>query len=167
MGRKTNAVAVAAVALVLGALAAPAAGGGFCAGYDGETLTAGKGTGVAMTRNCFAPTVLYVDPGDRVVFSNKDAEVHTVGGAAGSFGDMHREIASGGRVSFTFEAEGVYPYVCLVHPGMAGAIVVGDGVGNAGYALSSTRTTTASKANSRSRHPWSSSRRLVAIIVTG
>ena len=30
---------------------------------------------------------------------------------------------------YRFDQDGVYPYSCLIHPGMVGAIVVGDGVG--------------------------------------
>ena len=30
---------------------------------------------------------------------------------------------------YRFDEDGVYPYSCLIHPGMVGAIVVGDGVG--------------------------------------
>ena len=32
-------------------------------------------------------------------------------------------------MSYRFDQDGVYPYSCLLHPGMVGAIVVGDGVG--------------------------------------
>jgi hypothetical protein len=35
----------------------------------------------------------------------------------------------GETVSYRFDQDGVYPYSCLIHPGMVGAIVVGDGVG--------------------------------------
>ena len=37
----------------------------------------------------------------------------------------------GEKVSYTFSEEGVFPYVCILHPGMIGAIVVGDGIGPA------------------------------------
>jgi len=33
-------------------------------------------------------------------------------------------------VSYRFDTDGVYPYACWLHPGMVGAIVVGDGVGS-------------------------------------
>jgi plastocyanin len=128
--------AVCALAVVAAALlpAGVAAAGGFCAGYEGERVTDAEGTDVVMAENCFSPTVLRVNEGDTVTFTNEDPEAHTVGGAAGSFGDMHRELSSGRSVSYRFDEGGVFPYVCLVHPGMAGAIVVGDGVASAGAA---------------------------------
>jgi plastocyanin len=128
MRRGLRLLVLAALAAALLAPAAPAAAGGFCAGYEGERLTTAKGTRVRMSKNCFAPIVLHVRPGETVTFSNEDPEAHTVGGSAGSFGDMHREIAPGESFTHTFAEEGVYPYVCLIHPGMAGAIVVGDAV---------------------------------------
>ncbi|MFN2489966.1 MAG: cupredoxin domain-containing protein [Actinomycetota bacterium] len=127
-GRRLVLVLVASVATAV----FPAGGakaGGFCSGYEGERLTDASGATVEMKGNCFTPTVLRVRPGATVTFSNQDPEAHAVGGAAGSFGDMHREIAPGKSVRYRFEDEGTFPYVCIFHPGMAGAIVVGDGEG--------------------------------------
>jgi plastocyanin len=104
-----------------------ASAGGFCSGHGGERPTAERGVVVRMADNCFTPTVLYAQRGTTVRFVNEDAAGHTVGGAAGSFGDMHAPIGPGASVSHTFDEEGVFPYVCLLHPGMAGAIVVDDG----------------------------------------
>jgi plastocyanin len=125
------------LSVIVGALVAPGAparAGGFCSGYNGERPTAARGSTVRMNKNCFGPTVLYVDAGEAVTFVNDDPEAHTVGGAAGSFGDMHKEIPPGESFTHTFGDAGVYPYVCLVHPGMAGAVVVGDGAGAAASA---------------------------------
>jgi plastocyanin len=105
----------------------PARAGGFC--MRGVPLTDARATTVEMKGNCFGPTVARIDSGDSVTFVNADGETHSVGGANGTFGDPHAGIAPGDEVSFTFEREGVYPYVCLFHPGMAGAVVVGDGIG--------------------------------------
>ena len=121
------AVAVAAVLPV-----ARAGAGGFCMGYvGGESLTDTVGDGVSMHDNCFSPTVVRVEAGDTVTFVNKDKVVHAVGGAVGSFGDPHDEIAPGESVRYRFDVEGTFPYVCIYHPGMAGAVVVGDGRGPA------------------------------------
>jgi hypothetical protein len=38
------------------------------------------------------------------------------------------DIAEGESVAYAFDNPGVYPYFCILHPGMVGAIVVGDGV---------------------------------------
>jgi plastocyanin len=106
---------------------APAGAGGAC--MVGVPFTDARTTTVEMKGNCFGPTVARVDAGDTVTFLNADGVVHSVGGAAGSFGDAHAQILPGDEVSFTFDRQGVYPYVCLFHSGMAGAVVVGDGTG--------------------------------------
>ena len=135
-------IAVGGAAALLAGLSvivvAPAAGaGGFCAGYEGETLTDVRAVGgspkanvVRMKDNCFDATVMRVSPDATVTWRNADPVAHAVGGAAGSFGDMHAEVAPGGSVAYRFDEEGVFPYVCILHPGMAGAVVVGDGVGS-------------------------------------
>jgi plastocyanin len=105
----------------------PASAGGFCMGdvpYT-DALT----TTVEMKQLCFGPTVARIARGDTVTFRNTDSQTHAVGGANGIFGDPHGAIRPGEEVSFTFDEEGVFPYVCILHPGMAGAIVVGDGAG--------------------------------------
>jgi plastocyanin len=114
--------------LVLGAfwvvVPAAAAGGG-CHGLPGNEMTASSRTVVAIGECAFVDTVTYIEPGDKVTWVNKDSVPHTVSGAAFSWGteDM---IYRGGRVAYTFEDEGVYPYYCALHPSMVGAVVVGD-----------------------------------------
>ncbi|HJR45327.1 MAG TPA: plastocyanin/azurin family copper-binding protein [Actinomycetota bacterium] len=103
-----------------------AGAGGFCsqAGFS-DTAT----TEIGMAEMCFTPTVARIEPGDTVTFHNKDRTLHMVGGVTNVFGDLHTEVPMGASVSYKFNNEGVYPYVCLLHPGMGGAIVVGDGKG--------------------------------------
>lgn len=118
------AVTTLTLALAVGpATIASAGGGAHCAPMftDAETDL------VRLTNNCFTPTIARVEPGTKVRFVNEDGIPHTVTGAVFVFGDMD-EFATGER-SFRFEEEGTYPYVCILHPGMAGAIVVGDGAG--------------------------------------
>lgn len=116
--------------VAMGAMLFPVASaraGGFCMGD--VPFTDARTTTVEMKRNCFGPTVARIDAGDTVAFVNADGEVHSVGGANGTFGNAHAEILPGDEVSFTFDREGVFPYVCTFHPGMSGAVVVGDGTG--------------------------------------
>ena len=118
------ALATLAFALVLGpATIANAGGGAHCAPKftDAETDV------VRLSNNCFVPTVARIEPGTKVRFVNEDHVPHTVTGAVYIFGDMD-EFTTGER-SFSFDQEGIFPYVCILHPGMAGAIVVGDGEG--------------------------------------
>jgi plastocyanin len=128
MSMKGTVRAVLSTAMLLALLAVPAdaGAGGFC---QGGKLTEGNGNTVTMGKNCFSPTVLRVEPGTEVTWVNKDPAPHTVTGAAGAWGSGHKEIASGTRAAFRFDDPGVYTYTCLLHPGMAGTVVVGDGIG--------------------------------------
>lgn len=117
--------------IVLSVLALPgpvtAGGGGGCYGQFRDQ----RSTHIVAERDCFSPTVARIQPGDRVAFKNADGVLHMVGGIAGSFGDLHTEIRPGSFVSYRFDEEGIFPYTCVLHPGMGGVIVVGDG-GEAG-----------------------------------
>jgi plastocyanin len=104
--------------------AAIAAAGGGCHGRS----TQGSGDTVAMTKACFTPSVLRVDPGTEVTFVNKDPITHNVSASEwGSNGDLYE----GDRFAVTFDREGTFPYACMYHYGMTGAVVVGDGTGPA------------------------------------
>lgn len=113
--------------LVLGTSRAAAGGG--C--HDpATTATDARGmaeASVDMKGACFWPTTLFVDPGATVTFASFDAGmVHNVGGHGwGHFEDMER----GDVFRATFDDVGIYPYACSYHPGMTGAIVVGNGIG--------------------------------------
>jgi LPXTG-motif cell wall-anchored protein len=105
----------------------PAQAGGFC--QEGKA-TEGSGTTVEMVKNCFSPTVLRADTGAEITWVNKDSEAHTVTGAAGAWGSGHKEAPPGSSVMrFRFDEPGVYSYTCLLHPGMTGTVVVGNGTG--------------------------------------
>jgi plastocyanin len=103
-------------------LAAPASAGGGC--HAGATQ--GTGAAVTMTDACFTPSILSVRPGATVTFVNEDPIVHNV--SAPQWGHFE-DINPGERFSVTFGEDGIYPYACMIHPGMTGAIVVGDGHG--------------------------------------
>lgn len=115
---------VLVAAMVIGSTmwAFPASAGGGCHGG----ATQGEGDKVAMSKACFTPSVLRVNPGTEVTFVNKDPVVHNVSATGwGYFEDM----TEGQAFTATFDEPGVYPYACTYHAGMTGAIVVGDGTG--------------------------------------
>jgi plastocyanin len=124
------------MALSAGLLLAPstaaASGGGGC----GRQVTDAAGTTVTIRNYCFGPTILRVAPRETVTWINKDADLHTVVGANAVWGDFST-LRRAARVTYRFVRPGVYPYVCTYHPGMVGAVVVGDGTGHG-----SARTTT-------------------------
>jgi plastocyanin len=116
-------VMVAAIGLV-GAVptAAGASGGGGC----GRAVSDARGTSVRIKNFCFLPTILRVRSGDAVTFDNRDGFAHVVLGANAVWGSF-TQVRSHHSVTFRFVRTGVYPYVCTYHPGMVGAIVVGNG----------------------------------------
>lgn len=103
--------------------AVPAAAGGGC--HLG--VSQGSGTTVEMVEACFTPTVLYVDPGAKsVTFVNRSGMTHNV--TANLWGHFE-DIPDGDAFRASFSEPGIYPFACSIHPGMSGAIVVGDGKG--------------------------------------
>jgi plastocyanin len=98
------------------------AGGGGCIGG----ITQGTGTTIRIVHACFTPTILHVEPGDRVTWINDDPMVHNItANGWGHFDDL-QPLA---RYSASFDREGLYPFACTIHPGMSGVIVVGSGTG--------------------------------------
>jgi len=118
-------VVVGAAMVVLGVPGAALAGGGCHSGVTENDATGEKDATVRMVDACFTATVTTLDPGAPVTFANTDVGVtHNVGGNQwGHFEDM----VEGDAFTVTFDEPGVYPFACNYHPGMTGAIVVGDG----------------------------------------
>ncbi|HEX9260257.1 MAG TPA: cupredoxin domain-containing protein [Acidimicrobiales bacterium] len=84
----------------------------------------GPGTSAAtvtMGSRTFTPVQLRVDPGTTVTWVGTDTEPHTVT-ATGQFDSGI--VAPGGTYRHTFPTNGTYAYVCLIHPGMQGTVVV-------------------------------------------
>jgi plastocyanin len=113
--------AIVAAAWALAPSPAAASGGGGCGG----PVTRRTGTSVRIDVFCFTPTVLRAPVGARVTFSNGDPFAHTVLGANGAWGSFE-ELGFEQSQTYRFGHAGVYSYVCTVHPGMSGAIVIGD-----------------------------------------
>jgi plastocyanin len=111
------------VPFVLLLSASPAGAGGFCRGTPVTDVSTDR---VVMSDSCFLPTISRVDVGQSMTWLNKDATAHMVIGANSSWGG-YEEVASGARTTVRFTKAGVYPYFCILHPGMIGAVVVGDG----------------------------------------
>ncbi len=95
------------------------------------SVSAPEGTsvpGCETTNECFVPYEVTVDVGGEVTWSNDDSAAHTV--TAGSAADGPSGIfdsslfMAGTTFSHTFEAEGEFPYFCMVHPWMQGIVTV-------------------------------------------
>jgi plastocyanin len=127
MARRTLlSIAVALLATAWMPSAALAGGGGGCYGPASD----GSGSRAVIEDLCFTPTVLHVDAGSTVTWVNRDRGIpHTVTGANRAWGS-YEELGRGDEATFRFDENGVYPYYCVFHPGMTGAVVVGDGSGS-------------------------------------
>ena len=129
-------IPLAIAATIVGALllpSQPALAGGTC--HKGRPVTDARSTTVTMSGNCFVATITRVDEGATVSFTNEDEAEHAVTGANYAWGigsddaTSDATLAKGDRYEQRFADSGVYPYFCFLHPGMIGAIVVGDGAG--------------------------------------
>ena len=94
--------------------------------YEIPTVTSGADTEIKLLPCAFAPTITTVPVGSRVTFFNGPAFSHLVTGAGQAWGSPDVEIRPGASVAYTFDTAGMYPYACVLHPGMSGVIVVGD-----------------------------------------
>jgi plastocyanin len=122
MIRRLSVSAALGLLLVLTLPTFPAAAGGGC--HTGATQ--GKGTDVEIADACFTPTILHIDLGQSVTWTNTDPFAHNI--TANSWGYFD-DLLKGDSFTATFGDAGVYPYACTYHPGMTGAVVVGDGLG--------------------------------------
>jgi amicyanin len=105
--------------------AVPAQAGGGCHNPEFKDVA---GTRVDLRDNCFVQTILRVKAGQAVTWTNRDSTEHAVTGtgAGGPWGTDYTFLR-GKSVTYRFSRPGVYPYSCYIHPGMVGAIVVGNG----------------------------------------
>ena len=94
------------------------------------SVPAGSGVpGCEETNECWFPAEISVGVGETVTWSNDDTAAHTV--TSGSAADGPDDIfdsslfMAGAEFSHTFDTEGTYPYFCMVHPWMAGTVIVG------------------------------------------
>lgn len=120
-------IVLGAATATLGMPGAALAGAGCHGGATQADESGEKEATVRMIDQCFNASVTMVDPGTTVTFVHEDPVVtHNVGGTEwGFYGDMKQ----GDIFTATFDDGGIYPFACSYHPGMTGAIVVGDGTG--------------------------------------
>lgn len=81
---------------------------------------------VAISGFSFSPSQITVAVGDRITWTNSDAQGHTATADDGSW-DAGTVAGSGGTASVTFSTAGAFPYHCQIHPEMAGTVTVTGG----------------------------------------
>jgi plastocyanin len=125
---KERASGLVVVLVLAAAIVWPASTAMAGAGCHGAGATQGEGDTVEMVKACFTPSVLQVEPGTEVTFLNSDPATHNIS-ATGWGSDQ--DLEEGDSFTAIFDEEGTFPYACMYHFGMTGAIVVGDGTGPA------------------------------------
>jgi len=122
MKRSLTLVAASVAAVLL--LAACSGGGAATTTTAAATTTSPTGTAYQVTMDSFAftPAELTVPVGATVTWVNHQGARHDVVATDGSF--TSPLFGQDETYSFTFTTPGTYPYVCSIHPGMEGTIIV-------------------------------------------
>jgi len=84
---------------------------------------AGGATAVTMQNIAFAPAVVSVKAGQTVTWTNDDSVDHNVTATKGAT-FKSSTFGKGGTFSWNAGKAGTVSYVCTIHPGMAGKIIV-------------------------------------------
>ena len=118
--RRLGCVFVVIAGLTLVPISSAASGGGGCYGPIKDR----RASSVKMKDFCFDPAVVRIPKGGEVEWTNLDEVKHNV--SAGPLWGT-RVLREGDRTTVRFSREGIFSYVCILHTGMAGTVVVGDG----------------------------------------
>jgi plastocyanin len=124
-------IAISAGALALAAVGCGGGGGGSSTSASSAPASSAPVSGnvakVSMKSIQFNPKTLTVDKGTTVVWTNDDPVGHDVtkqSGPGPQFSSGSGDIGGGGTYKQTFNTPGTIKYVCTVHPGMTGTIIV-------------------------------------------
>lgn len=118
--------------VMLGAIVGVAAAPMAFADHSTATVLNQEGSsvpGCEVTNDCFIPSTVTIDIGGEVVWKNVDNAAHTVTSGVLADGGPDGIFDSGlfvpdAEFSHVFDTPGEYPYFCLVHPWMAGMVIV-------------------------------------------
>ncbi|MCI0583003.1 MAG: plastocyanin/azurin family copper-binding protein [Chloroflexi bacterium] len=95
--------------------------------FDNRPAPSSGATSQVVLGDCvFTPTVNRVAVGTTVTWRNGSSQAHEVVGSNMTWGAHDKLLQPGDTIGWTFETAGTYAYSCMIHPGMTGAIVVGD-----------------------------------------
>ena len=102
------------------------------ADHTSVTVTNAPGSSVPgceeTADGCFIPNMVTIDIGGEVIWENNDTAAHTitsgtaVEGPSGVFDSSL--VMAGSSFSHIFDAAGTFDYFCMVHPWMAGTVMV-------------------------------------------
>lgn len=103
--------------------AAPAAAATTSAGTGGATAPASGTVAISMKDIAFNPKAATAKVGQKVVWTNDDSVQHDVVAQSGAT-FKSKLFGTGGTYTFTPTKAGTISYVCTIHPGMDGTLVV-------------------------------------------
>src|ERR1700719_1856911 len=89
---------------------------------EGVVQAAASPTTIDIDNFAFTPAALTVTAGTTVTWKNEDDSPHRIGDQNGTF--KSAALDTDDTFSHTFAAPGEYPYICTIHPYMAGKIIV-------------------------------------------
>jgi plastocyanin len=135
MRRIIAAVSTLVLIMLAGVFAVPVAQAGDPCFHDTTRppVTEDSVTTVKIDTCVFLPTIVRVPVGATVRFVNSSSMEHQVTGANLTWGITgDKRLGHGDEYSAPFLKAGIYPYTCMIHPGMTGAIIVGTGAASGG-----------------------------------
>jgi plastocyanin len=89
---------------------------------EGMVQAAASPATIDIDNFAFTPATLTVTTGTTVTWKNEDDSPHRIGDKDGTF--KSAALDTDDTFSHTFAAPGEYPYICTIHPYMAGKIIV-------------------------------------------
>jgi len=83
--------------------------------------------GCEETNSCYLPSIITINQGQQVTWSNEDVAFHTV--TSGLYDEPSDLFDSGHldpeqKFSVSFDEQGTFDYFCTLHPWMAGKVIV-------------------------------------------
>ncbi len=98
------------------------------AGTDVEITLGSAVPGCEQSNSCYSPYTISVDVGDTVMWYNADTAAHTVTSGSAAEGPNgifdSNMLMSGKTFEVTFSQAGTYPYFDMLHPWVAGTVIV-------------------------------------------
>lgn len=112
------------LAAAIGVVAIGTATGPLLAAASGQARAAPQAATVTLKRVAFTPRTVTVRHGGHVTFAWRDGDTpHNVTPTGRT---RFRRLATrkAGEATVTFARKGTYRYVCTIHPGMTGTVII-------------------------------------------
>lgn len=125
-------------AVIRSAVSCLAVLGALSSGLWAPALSGAAEETVAIVNSHYKPTPITVSLGDTVTWINEGFLLHTVTAENGEFSSGR--LSGGQRFSVKFTKPGTFKYVCTIHPGMKGEVIVGQSSGRSEPSVPTSKT---------------------------